>query len=127
VCVGETLAEREEGRTLNVIAVQVDGSVPELVPEGMLVIAYEPVWAIGSGLTPTTGDIAGVHAFIRERLAARFGAAGRGVQILYGGSVKPSNAREILAVDDVDGALVGGASLKAADFLKIVAAYDRPA
>ena len=86
-------------------------------------VAYEPVWAIGTGLTPTPADVAEVHAFIRKRLAARFGAAGAGIRILYGGSVKPANAKELLAVADVNGALVGGASLKAADFLGIAAVY----
>jgi triosephosphate isomerase len=119
VCVGETRAERDAGMTLDVIGGQLDASIPARVPAGHLVIAYEPVWAIGTGLTPTTGDVAGVHAFIRERLAARFGDAGRDLPILYGGSVKPANARELMAVSDVDGALVGGASLKATDFLGI--------
>ena len=86
-------------------------------------IAYEPVWAIGTGLTPTPADVAEVHGFIRERLAARFGATGQGMRILYGGSVKPSNAAELMGVENVDGALVGGASLKAEDFLGIAAAY----
>ena len=88
-----------------------------------LVIAYEPVWAIGTGLTPTPADVAEVHAFIRERLAARFGAEGEGIRILYGGSVKPSNAAELMAVANVDGALVGGASLKAEEFLAIAGVY----
>jgi triosephosphate isomerase len=87
------------------------------------VVAYEPVWAIGTGLTPTPADVAEVHGFIRNRLIMRLGAAGQGVRILYGGSVKPSNAAELMAVANVDGALVGGASLKAADFLGIAVAY----
>jgi triosephosphate isomerase len=112
LCVGETLAERDAGATLDVIARQLDGSVPDVAT---LVIAYEPVWAIGTGRTPTTDQVAEVHAAI----AARMGA---GVRLLYGGSVKPSNAAELLAIPHVDGALVGGASLKAADFLGIAAA-----
>ena len=87
------------------------------------IVAYEPVWAIGTGLTPTAGDVAEVHAAIREALTKRFGAEGRAMRILYGGSVKASNARELMAVANVNGALVGGASLKAADFLGIIAAY----
>ena len=90
---------------------------------GDFVIAYEPVWAIGTGLTPTPADVAEVHGHIRARLSARFGAAGQGVRILYGGSVKPANAKELLTVADVDGALVGGASLVAADFLAIAGVY----
>ncbi len=121
ICVGETRAEREAGRALAVVGTQVDGSVPDR--GGDFVIAYEPVWAIGTGLTPTAGDIAEVHGGIRASLAARFGAAGQGVRILYGGSVKPANAEELLAVTDVDGALVGGASLVAAEFLAIAGVY----
>ena len=90
---------------------------------GNLVIAYEPVWAIGTGLTPTPADVAEVHAFIRKRLGERFGAQGAGVRILYGGSVKPANAKELLTIAHVNGALVGGASLKADDFLGIAAVY----
>jgi triosephosphate isomerase len=120
VCVGETRAEREAGRALAVVGAQVNGSVPD---RGDFVIAYEPVWAIGSGLTPTPGDVAEVHGHIRARLAARFGGAGEGVRILYGGSVKPANAKELLTVADVDGALVGGASLVAEDFLAIAGVY----
>jgi triosephosphate isomerase len=120
VCVGETQAEREAGRTLDVVGSQLDGSLPGGATA--LVIAYEPVWAIGSGLTPTPADVAEVHGFIRQRLAARFGQAGAVMRILYGGSVKPSNAGELLRVDNVNGALVGGASLKADDFLAIARA-----
>ncbi|BBE70631.1 triose-phosphate isomerase [Oharaeibacter diazotrophicus] len=123
VCVGETRAEREAGRTLDVVGTQLAGSLPDGVEPTNTVVAYEPVWAIGTGLTPTVADVAEVHAFVRARLVERFGAAGAGVRILYGGSVKPSNARELMAVPEVNGALVGGASLKAADFLGIVAAY----
>jgi triosephosphate isomerase len=124
VCVGETEAQRDAGRTLAVVGEQLKGSVPADAPTGQLVIAYEPVWAIGTGRTPTLEEIAEVHAFMRAELTARFGADAAGVRLLYGGSVKPSNATEIFAVKDVDGALVGGASLKAADFGAIVAALS---
>jgi triosephosphate isomerase len=123
VCVGETQAQREAGKTLEVVGRQLDGSLPDGATGDSLVVAYEPVWAIGTGLTPTADDVALVHAFIRERLIGRFGPAGGGVRILYGGSVKPANAGELMAVPHVNGALVGGASLKAADFLGIAAAY----
>jgi triosephosphate isomerase (TIM) len=119
LCLGEAHDERAAGRTLDVVGTQLAGSVPDGATADKLVIAYEPVWAIGTGLTPTTGDVAEVHQFIRGTLAARFGAAGQGVRILYGGSVKPANARELMAVANVDGALVGGASLKADEFLAI--------
>ncbi|WP_431300024.1 triose-phosphate isomerase [Tabrizicola sp. BL-A-41-H6] len=122
VCIGETEAERDAGRTLDVIGSQLDGSLPEGATAATTVIAYEPVWAIGTGRTPTLAEIAEVHAFIRARLVKRIGAEASGVRLLYGGSVKPSNAVEIFAVPNVDGALVGGASLKAADFGAIVAA-----
>jgi triosephosphate isomerase len=123
VCVGESAEERRAGRTLAVVGGQLDGSLPDGASAATLTIAYEPVWAIGSGLTPTPADVAEVHGFIRTRLAQRLGPAGEGVRILYGGSVKPSNARELMAVADVDGALVGGASLKADEFLAIAGAY----
>ena len=123
VCVGETRAEREAERTLDVVGSQLAGSLPAGATAETVVVAYEPVWAIGTGLTPTAADVKEVHDFIRVRLGQALGAAGAGVRILYGGSVKPSNAAELLAVDNVDGALVGGASLKAADFLGIAAAY----
>ena len=123
VCIGETRAEREAGRTLDVLGRQIEGSVPDGATGANLVVAYEPVWAIGSGLTPTAADVAQAHAFIRQRLATRQGTVAEAVRILYGGSVKPSNARELMAVVNVDGALVGGASLKAEDFLGIAAAY----
>lgn len=123
VCIGETRVEREVGRTLDVLGRQIDGSLPSGITPGNLVVAYEPVWAIGTGLTPTPADVAEAHGFIRKRLAAGHGAAAEGIRILYGGSVKPSNANELMAVADVDGALVGGASLKADDFLGIAAAY----
>ncbi|WP_018184545.1 triose-phosphate isomerase [Kaistia granuli] len=123
LCIGETEAERRGGTTLAVVDTQLAGSVPDGATADNLVIAYEPVWAIGTGLTPSNADIAEVHAHIRQRLVARFGAEGAKMRILYGGSVKPSNAGEILKIADVDGALVGGASLKAVDFLGIAAAY----
>jgi len=122
VCVGETLAEREAGRTLDVIEGQVRGSLPDELAGKAFCVAYEPVWAIGTGLTPTLEQIEEVHRAIRAWLAARFGEAGRGAPILYGGSVNPKNAAEILAVAEVGGALVGGASLKCADFIRIVRA-----
>jgi triosephosphate isomerase len=123
VCIGETRAEREASKTLDVVGRQLAGSLPAGAAAANLVIAYEPVWAIGTGLTPTADDVASVHRFIRERLAAILGSEAEGVRILYGGSVKPSNAAELMGVDNVDGALVGGASLKAVDFLGIAAAY----
>jgi len=123
LCIGETRDDRVGGRTLAVIGAQLDGSVPDGASARNLVIAYEPVWAIGTGLTPTPADVAEVHGFIRDRLTARFPAAGPAIRILYGGSVKPSNARELMAVANVDGALVGGASLKAEEFLAIAGAY----
>ena len=124
VCIGETEGQRDAGDTLDVIGRQLTGSVPEESTAANLVLAYEPVWAIGTGRTPTIAEIAEVHAFIRARLTARIGAQADGVRLLYGGSVKPSNAAEIFAVPHVDGALVGGASLKAADFGAIVAALS---
>lgn len=124
VCVGETEAERDAGKTLEVIGTQLAGSLPDGASAANTVIAYEPVWAIGTGRTPTLDEIAEVHHFMRERLVARIGADANGVRLLYGGSVKPSNATEIFAVPHVDGALVGGASLKAADFGAIVAALS---
>jgi triosephosphate isomerase len=123
VCIGETHAERDADRTLEVLGAQVEGSLPSGVTGVNLVVAYEPVWAIGTGLTPTAADVAQAHDFIRGRLAARHGAAADAVRILYGGSVKPSNAPELMAVPNVDGALVGGASLKADEFLAIAGAY----
>lgn len=123
ICVGETEAERKGGKTLDVVGTQLAGSVPEGATAANTVIAYEPVWAIGTGLTPTAVDVAEVHAAIRSALEARFGAEGAAMRLLYGGSVKPSNAAELMAVPHVNGALVGGASLKAADFLGIISAY----
>lgn len=124
VCLGETEAQRDADQTLAVIGAQLDGSVPPDATAAQLVIAYEPVWAIGTGRTPTLAQIAEVHAFLRARLTTLIGAQAVGVRLLYGGSVKPSNAAEIFAVPDVDGALVGGASLTAADFGAIVAALS---
>jgi triosephosphate isomerase len=123
VCVGETAGERRTGLTEEVVRRQIAGSLPDAATANDTVVAYEPVWAIGTGLTPTPEDVARVHAAIRQALTARFAGAGAGMRILYGGSVKPANARELLAIGDVNGALVGGASLKAPDFLGIVAAY----
>jgi triosephosphate isomerase len=123
VCVGEQRAQREAGETLTVVGGQLDGSLPDAATAADLVIAYEPVWAIGTGLTPTPADVAEVHAFIRKKLGERYGAAGAAMRILYGGSVKPSNAKELLGLPNVNGALVGGASLKAADFLAIAEVY----
>jgi triosephosphate isomerase len=121
VCIGETAGERRAGLTLAVVERQLYASLPETIGAADTVVAYEPVWAIGSGLTASADDVAEVHGFLRRCLAGRFGAAGAGVRLLYGGSVKPENARELMAVRDVDGALVGGASLKADDFLAVIA------
>jgi triosephosphate isomerase (TIM) len=123
VCVGETADERTAGRTLAVIGGQLDGSVPGGATAENLVVAYEPVWAIGTGLTPTAMDVAEVHGFIRARIAGRFPAEAEAMRILYGGSVKPSNAKELMAVANVDGALVGGASLDPKEFLAIARVY----
>ena len=123
VCVGEHRGERETGETLRVVGRQLAGSLPDGATAANLVIAYEPVWAIGTGLTPTAADVAEVHAFIRKQATERFGAEGNGIRILYGGSVKPSNAKELMTVVHVNGALVGGASLKAEDFLAIARVY----
>ena len=123
LCVGESLDVRERGDAIATVVAQLDASIPhEATEEADLAIAYEPIWAIGTGKVPTTAEIGEMHAAIRAKLVDRYGPAGGDVRILYGGSVKPSNAAEIFAVADVDGALVGGASLKAEDFLPIVAA-----
>ncbi len=123
VCVGETDAQRDAGQTLKVVEGQLLGSLPGASTAKTTVVAYEPVWAIGTGRTPTADDVARVHAAIRAALSRRFGAEGAAMRILYGGSVKPSNAAELMAVPNVNGALVGGASLKAEDFYGIVSAY----
>jgi triosephosphate isomerase len=121
VCIGETREQRDAGKTLDVCGTQLKGSLPEGSTAGNLVVAYEPVWAIGTGLTPTPQDVEQVHRFIRDSLVNRFKGEGAKLRILYGGSVKPSNAAELMAVANVNGALVGGASLKASDFLAIAA------
>jgi triosephosphate isomerase len=120
VCIGETREHRDAGKTLDICGGQLQGSLPDASTAGNLVVAYEPVWAIGTGLTPTPGDVEQVHKFIRDSLVSRF-SEGAKIRILYGGSVKPSNAGELMAVANVNGALIGGASLKAADFLAIAA------
>jgi len=122
ICLGESLAERDAGKTIDVVSRQVAGSVPDSAAAKAFVIAYEPIWAIGTGRTPTAAQVAEVHAALRAGLVKRFGEAGNGVRLLYGGSVKPENARELMHVPDVDGALVGGASLKSVDFLAIAKA-----
>ncbi len=125
ICVGESLEQREAANTLDIIGGQMSGSIPDQSTGENLVVAYEPIWAIGTGKVPTLDQIGEVHDFIRARLERRFGeGVGRSVRLLYGGSVKPSNAAEIFAVSNVDGALVGGASLKAADFSGIVQALE---
>ncbi|WP_275786930.1 triose-phosphate isomerase [Pararhizobium gei] len=124
ICIGETEAERETGETLNVLGRQLAGSVPDGGTAANTVIAYEPVWAIGTGRTPTIADIFEAHAFMRTQLVTRFGKEEQTMRLLYGGSVKASNAAELMAIDNVDGALIGGASLKAADFLAIAGIYD---
>ena len=122
LCVGESLDVREAGDAIATVTVQLDGSLPDDVGAATLAIAYEPIWAIGTGKVPTTDEIGEMHAAIRAKLDERYGKAGSAVRILYGGSVKASNAQQIFGVPDVDGALVGGASLKATDFMPIVAA-----
>jgi triosephosphate isomerase len=121
VCIGETREQRDAGKTLDVCGTQLKGSLPDGSTAANLVVAYEPVWAIGTGLTPTPQDVEQVHRFIRDCLVSRFKGEGARMRILYGGSVKPSNAAELMAVANVNGALVGGASLKASDFLAIAA------
>ena len=123
VCIGETEAERKGGSTLDVLRTQLAGSIPDGATAETVVIAYEPVWAIGTGLTPTAGDVEEAHAFMRAELNTRFGGEGAKMRILYGGSVKPSNASELMAIANVDGALIGGASLKSSDFLAISQVY----
>ncbi|MEK9971038.1 MAG: triose-phosphate isomerase [Ferrovibrio sp.] len=121
VCLGETLAQRDAGETLKVVSAQMRGSLPDDATAANTVVAYEPVWAIGTGRTPTEAQVAEVHAAMRQELKARFND-GEGFRLLYGGSVKPDNAKALMAVADVDGALVGGASLKADDFWPIIEA-----
>ncbi len=123
LCLGETRAERGAGEALPKVGAQFARSLPEDVPAARLVIAYEPIWAIGTGLTPTPADVGAMHGFLRGQLAQRLPGKAAAVRILYGGSVKPANAAELLGIEDVDGALVGGASLKAADFLPIAGVY----
>jgi triosephosphate isomerase len=122
VCVGETRAEREAGTFEAVVARQLAGSIPDEVSGRDFVVAYEPVWAIGTGLTPTSAEISAMHGMIRIRLAERFGEQGRSTRVLYGGSLKPANAPEILSLPNVNGGLVGGASLLADDFFAIICA-----
>lgn len=123
ICIGETEAERDAGKTIDVCTKQIMGSVPEISTAQNTVIAYEPVWAIGTGRTPTAAEVEEVHASIRKVLAKKQGRANANkMRILYGGSMKPSNAKELLALEDVDGGLIGGASLKVADFMAIAAA-----
>jgi triosephosphate isomerase len=123
VCVGETHLQRQTGQTLAIVGAQLSGSLPHGATAKNLVVAYEPVWAIGTGLTPTPKDVAEVHGFIRHELVDLIPQHGASVRILYGGSVKPANAAELMGVDNVNGALVGGASLTAKDFLGIAGVY----
>ncbi|WP_424833788.1 triose-phosphate isomerase [Ruegeria sp.] len=126
ICVGESLQQREAANTLDIIGGQMSGSIPDQSTGENLVVAYEPIWAIGTGKVPTLEQIGEVHDFIRSRLERRFGeGVGRSVRLLYGGSVKPDNATEIFGVSNVDGALVGGASLKAQDFAGIIDALQK--
>jgi triosephosphate isomerase (TIM) len=123
VCVGETRAQRESGTALPTVGAQLNGSLPDGLSKDEVVVAYEPVWAIGTGLTPTTADIAEMHHYIRQALGSRFGKAMEGARIVYGGSVKAANAGGLLNVSDVDGALVGGASLNPLEFLAIAGVF----
>jgi triosephosphate isomerase len=125
VCVGETGAERDAGRATDIVGRQIEGSIPDGATAADLVVAYEPVWAIGTGVTPTTADIEQIHDFIRLKLSQKLKSHGNAIRILYGGSLKPTNSVEILAIPNVNGGLIGGASLKAADFLAIGAAAPR--
>jgi triosephosphate isomerase len=122
ICVGETRAEREAGQADAVVSQQLAASVPDEAANDEVVVAYEPVWAIGTGLTPTSADIAQMHKSLRDQLVKRFGAKGEAIKLLYGGSLKPANAKEILAIEHVNGGLVGGASLLADDFFAIISA-----
>lgn len=124
ICIGETLEERKAGRTLDIVAGQLEGALPASASASDTILAYEPVWAIGTGLTPTLEEVAEVHDLIRARLREALGEAqGNGLAILYGGSVKPGNAADLMSVSNVNGALVGGASLKSEDFMGIIQAY----
>ena len=123
ICIGESEEQKKQGITLEVLKTQMAESIPEFADNGEIVIAYEPIWAIGTGLTPTISDIEEAHKFMRSCLVERFGEAGNAIRLLYGGSVKPSNAVELMGINNVDGALIGGASLRAEDFLGICAAY----
>ncbi len=125
ICLGESLAQRDAENTLDIIAGQLSRSVPDAATARNTIIAYEPIWAIGTGLTPTLDEIGQIHDFIRDRLDTRFGqATGQGIRLLYGGSVKPDNAAGIFATGNVDGALVGGASLRARDFSPVITALE---
>ncbi|MBL4892882.1 MAG: triose-phosphate isomerase [Rhizobiaceae bacterium] len=124
LCIGETEEQRKSGKTLEVLEDQLSNSLPDSINTDLLVIAYEPVWAIGTGMVPSVGDVTEAHEFIRNHLHDHFEDAGKTIRLLYGGSVKPSNAAELMAINNVDGALVGGASLKADDFLGICAALS---
>jgi triosephosphate isomerase (TIM) len=123
ICVGETRAERDAGQAFSIVGTQLAGSIPENSPPGQIIVAYEPVWAIGTGLTPMPKDIAEMHGFIREWVNQHLPGQGASFRILYGGSVSPANAAELLSVEDVDGALVGGASLSCAEFMAIAGVY----
>jgi triosephosphate isomerase (TIM) len=125
ICIGETEAERKSGATLSILTQQLAGSLPDEATSQNTVIAYEPVWAIGTGLTPTAGDILEAHNHIRSEIIKRFQQDANNIKLLYGGSVKPSNAVELLSITNVNGALVGGASLKSSDFLAICEAYQK--
>ncbi|ACT59382.1 triose-phosphate isomerase [Hirschia baltica] len=125
ICIGESLEERKAGKTLEIISAQIDGCIPDEAQSAPIAVGYEPVWAIGSGLTPTLEEISEAHKVIREALHKKIGDKADLTPIVYGGSLKPSNAKEILAILGVDGGLVGGASLKAVDFLEIIRACDQ--
>ena len=125
ICVGESKADRDAGRALLVVRRQLQGSLPNNVKASLIVVAYEPIWAIGTGVTPTSDDIAEMHAFMRKEVVHLIPDGGDSIRLLYGGSVNPSNAAALMAVPNVDGALVGGASLKAEDFMRIASVYKR--
>ena len=125
ICIGETSDQRDAYETLDVLMRQIHASIPLDATATNTVIAYEPLWAIGTGLTPTPADVGVAHAFMRAELTKLYGEEGRLMRLLYGGSVKPGNALELMSVANVDGALIGGASLKAVDFLAIYSAYEQ--